>query len=365
MAKDDEEPMDVIEDVAGWKHLPPEIRRNIMTRLPFPDKQNMTLVNWDSALICTALPNRLHELGITEFPTTAKTILCMKWKNDAGRIVSRMVEFRGNSLRQTECPEHTAEAMRTFLRLWKRSKVKSVVLEIPCFEGMSGIWDEGMDDLKKSIAVRSFNIRTNDYRLVVRALEAPRNSRHDISLLANDHGGMETSVFDMDKVKEARSLILWSLISNIQDEQLLALSAHNIRLHSEFITSEAIAQMIQEWKNGRRALERLHITSPKIDLDAVVRQIQSVCWKDMTDICSIIWREVDEEGYSYATRGPTYDIPAAIGMIPGQDGVQTFIFRIIRMTPQMSRTVYERCSAQCPNMKSSEDLNVQRQQEAR
>ncbi|EFO84716.1 hypothetical protein CRE_03634 [Caenorhabditis remanei] len=360
-----EEPMDVEEDVAGWKHLPPEIRINIIARLRFFEKQNMMLVNWDSYDICATLPNKLHELGITEFPSTAKTMLIMKWKNDAGRVVSRMVEFRGTSLRQTECPEHTADAMRAFLRIWRLSKIKSVIIEIPCFEGLAGIWDEMMAGFRTSIAVRSFNIRTNDYRLVTKALTATKNRGQDISLLANDHGGMETAVFDIDKVKNARSVILWSLISNIQDHQLLALTAHNIRLHSDFITSNCIAKMIQEWKDGKRSLERLHITSPLIDLYAVVRQVNGVCWKNMTDICSIIWREVDEEGYSFATRGPTYDIPAAIGLIPGQDGTPTFIFRIIRMTHEMSRVVYERCSVQCPNMVSSEDLaRKQKQQHA-
>ncbi|KAF1769480.1 hypothetical protein GCK72_001297 [Caenorhabditis remanei] len=360
-----EEPMDVEEDVAGWKHLPPEIRINIIARLRFFEKQNMMLVNWDSYDICATLPNKLHELGITEFPSTAKTMLIMKWKNDAGRVVSRMVEFRGTSLRQTECPEHTADAMRAFLRIWRLSKIKSVIIEIPCFEGLAGIWDEMMAGFRTSIAVRSFNIRTNDYRLVTKALTATKNRGQDISLLANDHGGMETAVFDIDKVKNARSVILWSLISNIQDHQLLALTAHNIRLHSDFITSNCIAKMIQEWKDGKRSLERLHITSPLIDLDAVVRQVNGVCWKNMTDICSIIWREVDEEGYSFATRGPTYDIPAAIGLIPGQDGTPTFIFRIIRMTHEMSRVVYERCSVQCPNMVSSEDMaRKQKQQHA-
>ncbi|PIC55652.1 hypothetical protein B9Z55_000839 [Caenorhabditis nigoni] len=357
----DDEAMDLEEEVAGWKHLPPEIRINILARLPFPDKQNMTLVNWETADLCKLLPNKLHELGITELPSTAKTMLVMKWKNDIGRVVSRMVEFRGTSLRQTECPEHTAEAMRAFLRIWRYSKIKSIIIEIPCFEGLSGIWEEGMAGIKTSIAVRSFNIRTNDYRLVTKALSATKNKGQDISLLANDHGGMETAVFDIEKVKNARSVILWSLISNIKDHQLHALSAHNIRLHSEFITSNCVAKLIQEWKEGKRSLERLHITSPLIDLDTVVRQVSGVCWKNMTDICSIIWREVDEEGYSYATRGPTYDIPAAIGLIRGPDGTNTFIFRIIRMTREMSRVVYERCSVQCPNMVSSEDLARQQQ----
>nr|pir hypothetical protein F46F11.6 - Caenorhabditis elegans [Caenorhabditis elegans] len=315
-----EEIMDFEEEEAGWKHLPREIRRNILTRLPFPDKQNMMLVSWENSQICSTLPNKLHELGITELPSTAKTILIMKWKNEIGRVVSRMVEFRGTSLRQTECPDHTAEAMRAFLRIWRFSKIKSIVIEIPCFEGLSSIWEEGMAEVKTNIAVRSFNIRTNDYRLVTKALTAPKNKGQDISLLANDHGGMETAVFDIDKFKYARSVILWSLVSNIQDHQLYSLSAHNIRLHSEFITSNCIAKMIQEWKEGRRSLERLHITSPIIDLDTIVRQVLGVCWKNMTDICSIIWREVDEEGYSYAVRGPTYDIPAAIGIIPNQDG---------------------------------------------
>lgn len=360
-----EEPMDLEEDVAGWKHLPPEIRINIIARLRFFEKQNMMLVNWDSYDICATLPNKLHELGITELPSTAKTMLVMKWKNDAGRVVSRMVEFRGTSLRQTECPEHTADAMRAFLRIWRLSKIKSIIIEIPCFEGLASIWDEMMAGFRTSIAVRSFNIRTNDYRLVTKALTATKNRGQDISLLANDHGGMETAVFDTDKVKNARSVILWSLISNIQDHQLHALTAHNIRLQSDFITSNCIARMIQEWKDGKRSLERLHITSPLIDLEAVVRQVNGVCWKNMTDICSIIWREVDEEGYSFATRGPTYDIPAAIGLIPGQDvsGTPTFIFRIIRMTHEMSRVVYERCSVQCPNMVSSEDLARKQQQQ--
>ncbi|EGT39091.1 hypothetical protein CAEBREN_09115 [Caenorhabditis brenneri] len=358
-----EEPMDLEEDIAGWKHLPPEIRIKILCRLPFPDKQNMMLVNWESSAMCSTLPNKLHELGITEVPSTAKTMLMMKWKNEFGRVVSRMVEFRGTSLRQTECPEHTAEAMRAFLRIWRCSKVKTVIIEIPCFEGLANIWEEGMAGRKTSIAVKNFNIRTNDYRLVINALTATKNKGQDISLLANDHGGMETAVFDVEKVKNARSVILWSLISNIQDHQLHALTAHNIRLHSEFITSNCVARMIQEWKEGKRFLERLHITSPLIDLDTVVRQVQGVSWKNMTDICSIIWREVDEEGYSYATRGPTYDIPAAIGLVRNPDGASTFIFRIIRMTREMSRVVYERCSVQCPNMVSSEDLARNHQQQ--
>lgn len=140
-----------------------------------------------------------------------------------------------------------------------------------------------MAEVKTNIAVRSFNIRTNDYRLVTKALTAPKNKGQDISLLANDHGGMETAVFDIDKFKYARSVILWSLVSNIQDHQLYSLSAHNIRLHSEFITSNCIAKMIQEWKEGRRSLERLHITSPIIDLDTIVRQVLGVCWKNMTE----------------------------------------------------------------------------------
>uniref|UniRef100_A0A8R1HU54 F-box domain-containing protein n=1 Tax=Caenorhabditis japonica TaxID=281687 RepID=A0A8R1HU54_CAEJA len=286
-----DEPMDLTEDVAGWKHLPVEIRRNIMMRLAFPDKQNMMLVNWDAARISTSLPNKLQELTIMELPSTAKTILIMKWKNQVGRIVSRMVEFRGTTLRQTECPEHTAEAMRAFLKIWRRSKIKNVVIEIPCFEGLSKIWDDVMQEIKTSIAVRSFNIRTNDYRLVTTALTAPKNSRHEISLLANDHGGMETAIFDLDKTFEIFEKLFKSL---------------------------------------------------KIFL--------------VRNICSIIWNEVDEEGYSYATRGPTYDIPAAIGITQNSDGTPTFIFRIIRMTREMSRTVYERCSSQCPNMKSSEDV---------
>lgn len=32
--------------------------------------------------------------------------------------------------RQTECPDHTAEAMRAFLRIWRFSKIKSIVIEI-------------------------------------------------------------------------------------------------------------------------------------------------------------------------------------------------------------------------------------------
>lgn len=356
-----EEPMDIEEDIPGWKQLPPEIRIKILARLPFPDKQNMMLVNWECSDMCSTLPNKLHELGITELPSTAKTMLMMKWKNESGRVVSRMVEFRGTSLRQTECPEHTAEAMRAFLRIWRHSKVKNIIIEIPCFEGLANIWEEGMVGRKTSIAVKNFNIRTNDYRLVINALTATKNKGQDISLLANDHGGMETAVFDIEKVKNARSVILWSLISNIHDHQLHALSAHNIRLHSEFVTSNCVARMIQEWKEGKRLLERLHITSPLIDLDTVARQVQGVCWKNMTDICSIIWREVDEEGYSYATRGPTYDVPAAIGLVRNPNGVSTFIFRIIRMTREMSRVVYERCSVQCPNMVSSEDLARQQQ----
>lgn len=40
-------------------------------KIRLQDKQNMMLVSWENSQICSTLPNKLHELGITELPSTA------------------------------------------------------------------------------------------------------------------------------------------------------------------------------------------------------------------------------------------------------------------------------------------------------
>ncbi|CAI5437702.1 unnamed protein product [Caenorhabditis angaria] len=344
------EAMDCTEEAVGWRSIPPEIKRNIITYLAFPDKQNMMLANWECSRICETIPNKLSELGITEFPTTAKTTLVMKWKNENGRLVSKMVEYRGREMRHQDCPDHTSQAMNAFVRLWRRSKIKTVLIEIPCFEGLSYLWEHQNYHTDSHVAVKVFNIRTNDYRLVEFALRSAKNSKQDISLMANDHGGMETAIFDLEKIKKANSVILWSLISNIQDHQLTALSAQNIRVSSQFLTSSSIVKILRDWKSGKRKLERLHVSSPLLDLADIVNQIGCTCWKNMTDICQVIWREVDEEGYTFATKGPKFDTPGAVGLIMSE-GTPTFIFRIIKMTPSMSRLVSERCGSNCAEVR--------------
>ncbi|CAB3408881.1 unnamed protein product [Caenorhabditis bovis] len=344
-----EEPMDYseISRAAEWIHLPIELKEQIMRLLPFQDKQNMMLVNRECAKVCDTLPNKLREISILEMPSTAKTTLTIMWKNERGRLVSRMVDYRGDQMHQTDCPPHTAEAMKVFVKILKRAKVKTVTIEIPCFEGLQDIWDQAMNEQTR-VTVKYFNIRTNDYRLVKRALQCARNSKHEISLLANDSGAIETEIFDMEKIKQARSVILWSLVSNIQDHQLISLNAHNIRISSEFITSQCIIQMLTEWKDGRRKLERLHISSPLIDYEEITKMVPCVCWKNLTDICQLVWREVDEEGYLHAIRGPSFDVPAAIGII-NLEGVQTFIFRIIKINSHLAELICTKCSPNSEN----------------
>ncbi|CAD6184674.1 unnamed protein product [Caenorhabditis auriculariae] len=326
-----------------WDHMPSEIKRSIIRHLPFKDKQNMMLVDWECFNICSTLPNRLIELSISEHSTASllKTSVVMRWKNDRGRIVSKCVDYRGRYSQQ-DCPDHTKEALRAFLNIWKRSKIRNVLIEIPCFEDLKNLWDHEMQQKQATnILTKSLTIRTNDYRLVEYAVNATQNTKLEISLMANDYGGMDKCIFDQQKIREAKSLILWSLTSNISDNQLCRLGVRNLRVKSENITNDGIIRFIKEWQEGKRKIQRLHISSPKLDLAYISEKIYCLSWKDLTDICQIVWREVDEEGYTYATKGPNAQ-PAAMGLIQ-VEGMPTFILRPIKMTAAQNEMFVRRC----------------------
>ncbi|PAV82435.1 hypothetical protein WR25_27258 isoform B [Diploscapter pachys] len=204
------------------------------------------------------------------------------------------------------------------------------------------------------IHTKSVILRTNDHRLVVLFLNAIQSPRIDLSFLTNDYQFMDRCIMDTEKAKMARSVVMWSLQCNVTDEQLLRLNAKIIQLKSDCISNAAIIKLIKQWKKERRIIERLHISSPRINIAEIMEHIEGKCWKELTGICMTIWTEVDESGYTHAIKGGFCQLAAiAVQQI---DGVPTFLLRVVKMTEEHKTAIVEQCGQQCD--KSYKKMNA-------